>query len=272
MLIDWFTVLAQMLNFLILVGLMQRYLFKPILTALDEREKQVAAGLDEAAARKTESETIIAEFQAKTTVLEEQRTEAMYQVQREAAEERQRLLDETRNAVDALRTTLEQSYRSEAQEFLSQVASQVQSEAYAQASVILKHLANEDLESRVVSVFLDRMKGLPQKEQEQFTHALRAANSVVIVKSAFELGLEVRASIRQAIEAHSGATALIDFRTNTDVVCGIELFVDGQKFVWTFADTLEAFEGRMRELLSGSPRFESASNTKGLALEHDIRN
>jgi F-type H+-transporting ATPase subunit b len=272
MLIDWFTVLAQTLNFLILVGLMQRYLFKPILTTLDEREKQVAARVDEAAARKTESETIIAEFQAKTTVLEEQRTEAMYQLQREVAEERQRLLDESRNAVDALRATLEQSYRTEAQEFLSQVAGQLQSEAYAQTSVILKQLANEELESRVVAVFLDQMKDLPRKEQDQFTHALRTAKSVVIVKSAFELDLDARASIRRAIEAYSGATASIDFRTNTDVVCGIELFVDGHKFVWTFADTLEAFEGRMRELLSGRSRFESASNPKGLALEHDIRN
>jgi F-type H+-transporting ATPase subunit b len=272
MLIDWVTVLAQTLNFLILVGLMQRYLFKPVLKALDEREKQVGARLDEAAARKTEAETIIAEFQAKTTVLEEQRTEAMNQVQREVAEERQRLLDETRNAVDALRTTLEQSYRTEAQEFLSQVAGQVQSEAYAQASVILKHLANEDLESRVVSVFLDRMMDLPRTEQEQFTHALRTAKSIVIVKSAFELDLEARASIRRAIETYRGATASIDFRINTDVVCGIELFVDGQKFVWTFADTLSAFEGRMRELLLGSTRFENVSNPKGLALEHDIRN
>src|ERR1035441_6695689 len=39
MLIDWFTVGAQALNFLVLVWLMKRFLYKPILDAIDEREK-----------------------------------------------------------------------------------------------------------------------------------------------------------------------------------------------------------------------------------------
>ncbi len=45
MLIDWFTVVAQAINFLILVWLLQRFLFKPILGAIDEREKGIAAQL-----------------------------------------------------------------------------------------------------------------------------------------------------------------------------------------------------------------------------------
>ena len=44
MLIDWFTVGAQALNFLILVWLMKRFLYKPILHAIDAREKRIATG------------------------------------------------------------------------------------------------------------------------------------------------------------------------------------------------------------------------------------
>ena len=42
MLIDWFTVAEQALNFLILVWLMKRFLYKPILNAIDAREKLIA--------------------------------------------------------------------------------------------------------------------------------------------------------------------------------------------------------------------------------------
>ena len=38
--INWFTVIAQLVNFLILVWLMKRFLYKPILNAIDEREKK----------------------------------------------------------------------------------------------------------------------------------------------------------------------------------------------------------------------------------------
>ncbi len=55
MLIDWFTVVAQALNFLILVWLLKRFLYKPILNALDAREKRIAAELADADARKAEA-------------------------------------------------------------------------------------------------------------------------------------------------------------------------------------------------------------------------
>ncbi len=55
MLIDWFTVVAQAINFLILVWLLKRFLFKPILHAIDEREKGIANQLAQAEAMKAEA-------------------------------------------------------------------------------------------------------------------------------------------------------------------------------------------------------------------------
>ena len=43
MLIDWFTVGAQGINFVILVWLLKHFLYKPILGAIDAREKHIAA-------------------------------------------------------------------------------------------------------------------------------------------------------------------------------------------------------------------------------------
>ena len=56
MLIDWFTVGAQTLNFLILVWLLKRFLYKPILNAIDAREKRIAAELADADVKKAEAE------------------------------------------------------------------------------------------------------------------------------------------------------------------------------------------------------------------------
>jgi F-type H+-transporting ATPase subunit b len=55
MLIDWFTVIAQIINFLILVYLLKRFLYKPILNAIDEREKRIASQLEDAAKQKAEA-------------------------------------------------------------------------------------------------------------------------------------------------------------------------------------------------------------------------
>ena len=63
MLIDWFTICAQTLNFLILVWLMKRFLYKPVLTAIDEREKRIAGEMADADAKKTEAQKDRDDFQ-----------------------------------------------------------------------------------------------------------------------------------------------------------------------------------------------------------------
>ncbi|WP_445663747.1 F0F1 ATP synthase subunit B family protein, partial [Ideonella azotifigens] len=50
MLIDWFTVGAQALNFVILVALLKRFLYQPVLDAVDAREAQIAKQLADAKA------------------------------------------------------------------------------------------------------------------------------------------------------------------------------------------------------------------------------
>ena len=73
MLIDWFTVGAQALNFIILVGLMRRFLYKPVLKAIDEREKRIAAELADAAGKKAEAEKERADLQRKQAAMDDQR-------------------------------------------------------------------------------------------------------------------------------------------------------------------------------------------------------
>ena len=109
MLIDWFTVGAQALNFLILVWLMRRYLYKPILHAIDEREKRIAAELADADAKRVEAKKDRDEFQHKNEEFDQQRAALMSKATDEAKAERLRLIDEARKAADALTAKRQES-------------------------------------------------------------------------------------------------------------------------------------------------------------------
>src|SRR5580698_7287174 len=114
MLIDWFTVGAQALNFLILVWLMKRYLYKPVLNAIDAREKLVAAELADAAAKKAEVQKDRDEFQHKNEEFDQQRAALLTKATDEAHAESVRLLAEARKAADALSIKRQESLRSDA--------------------------------------------------------------------------------------------------------------------------------------------------------------
>src|SRR6185312_11044708 len=114
MLIDWFTVGAQALNFLILVWLMKRFLYKPILHAIDEREKRIATELADADAKKAEAQKERDEFQQKNEQLDQERTEMRGRMKDEVKAERQQLLDEARNAAAALSSKRQENLRNDA--------------------------------------------------------------------------------------------------------------------------------------------------------------
>src|SRR5512133_960681 len=101
MLIDWFTVLAQVVNFLILVWLLKRFLYRPILDAIDAREKRIAKELADADAKKAEAQKERDAFWHKNEAFDRERAALFGKVTDEAKAERQRLLDDARQAADA---------------------------------------------------------------------------------------------------------------------------------------------------------------------------
>ena len=102
MLIDWFTVAAQVINFLILAWLLKRFLYKPILRAIDAREQRISSALADADAKSAEAEKERDEFRQKNATFDQQRAALLSKATDEAASARQRLLDEARQAADDL--------------------------------------------------------------------------------------------------------------------------------------------------------------------------
>src|SRR5450432_1751321 len=103
MLIDWFSVGAQFLNFLILVWVLKRFLCKPLLNAIDTREKQIATELANAEAKKADAQKEHDEFEKKNQVFDNERGSMLDKAKQDAQAEHDRLIVEAKKAADTLR-------------------------------------------------------------------------------------------------------------------------------------------------------------------------
>ena len=131
MLIDWFTIGAQTLNFIILVWLLKRFLYMPILNAVDAREKRIAAELADADAQKAEAQEERDQFQRKNEEFDQQRATLLSKATDEAKAEHQRLLDDARKAADALSTKRQEALRSDANNLNQAIRRRTQQEVFA---------------------------------------------------------------------------------------------------------------------------------------------
>ncbi|MEO7917123.1 MAG: DUF2934 domain-containing protein [Dokdonella sp.] len=256
MLIDWFTVGAQALNFIILVWVLKHFLYKPILNAIDAREKLIATELADAAAKKAEAQRDRDEFQHKNEAFEQQRAGLLSKATDEVKAERQRLLDEARKAADALSAKRHEALKADAHNLVQAISRRTQQEVFAIARKTLTDLATTSLEERLAAVFTRRLCEMDAPGKERMGAALKSASEPGLVRSAFDLPAQQRATIEHAINETFSADIHLRFETAPDLVSGIELTTNGQKIAWSIADYLASLEKGVEELLKEQEKPE----------------
>jgi F-type H+-transporting ATPase subunit b len=263
----WFTVVAQAINFLILVWLLKRFLYKPILRAIDEREKGIAAQLAEAEAKKAEAQKERDDFQHKNEAFDQERAALLKKATDEAKTEHQRLLDEARKDADALRAKRQEALRSEQRNLSQEITCWTQREVFAIARKTLTDLAGASLEERMGAVFVQRLRALTGPAKEQLAAALKSSPHPAQVRSTFDLPPEQHAAIQKALNETFSADIHLQFEIVPDLVSGIELSTNGLKVAWSIADYLATLEKSASELLhvdaaSGSATAPTQTNDK----------
>ena len=257
MLIDWFTVGAQTLNFIILVWLMKHFLYQPIIHALDAREKRIATELANADAKQAEAQKERDEFEHKNKEFDQQRAAMLRQAADEAQAERQRLLDDARQAADALSVKRQETLRSDAHNLNQAISSRAQQEVFAITRKVLTDLAATSLEERMGEVFTRRLQEMDGEAKAGLAEALKTATAPVLVRSAFDLPAEQRVAIQKALNETFAAAIDLRFEAAPDLISGIELTTNGQKVAWSIADYLESLEQGVAELLQEKNMPES---------------
>jgi F-type H+-transporting ATPase subunit b len=256
MLIDWFTVSAQALNFLILVWLLKRFLYKPILNAVNAREKLIATELSDARAKMTEAQKERDDFLHKNEVFDQQRAALFNKASEEATAERHRLLDDARKAADALTVKRQDALRSDFDSLNQAIRCRTQQQVFAIARKALTDLASSDLEERIGAVFMRRLSTLDDNAKIILGQALKTATEPALVRSAFELPAEQRAAIQNALNVTFSMEVRLSFETAPDLVGGIELTANGQKLGWSISDYLASLGDDVAQLLNPKSKPE----------------
>jgi F-type H+-transporting ATPase subunit b len=240
MLIDWFTVGAQLLNFLILIWLLKRFLYKPILDAIDARDKRIAAALADAAAKQAAADKQRDEFQSKSKALDDQRGAILGKAADDAKTERERLLAQARKEADGLRMQQQNALRDDQVKLGREMTRLAQGEVFAIARKALADLAAASLEERMAEVFTRRLREMDGKSKESLATALKTLSEPALVRSAFEMAAKEKSAIQNALNETFSADVPVRFETSPGIICGIELTANGQKLAWDIAEYLAA--------------------------------
>jgi len=248
--IDWLTVAAQIANFLILVLLLQRFLYRPIARVMEEREARVAERLAEARARSEEAARRSATLEEKLAEIAREREAALDRVREEAQVEGRRLHEAARAELAETRRRWREDLDRERRELGAGLRREMAAVVGGAVRRCLADLADEALEERMVTAFLGRIGRVDAADLE----LLCEEGEAVALVTSFPLGEEAQGRISGALRDRLGRPVRLEGAGSDDLVCGLELRGAGRRLGWSVGEYLEALEEGVRARLSaGAP-------------------
>ncbi|MEP2239487.1 MAG: hypothetical protein ABJI22_14065 [Maribacter sp.] len=239
--IDWFTVIAQIINFLVLMWLLKKFLYRPILSAIDERESNIKKQLLAAESQKKEADQAKAEFNHKNEIFNKEKDLLMQKVAAEANAEADKLKEIARDEANELKNSLEKAFTEDRATKNDNVAKRLKGEALDIARKTLKELSSVSLEDQTVAVFIERLNGLKADEKTKFSEALKDGKDI-LVQSAFALSVEQQELVKKAIISLLKPDSTFEFKVQPELINGIEILTNGYKLSWSVAEYLGSFE------------------------------
>lgn len=234
--IDWFTFFAQIVNFLILVGLLRWFLYGPIVNAMQQREQKIADRWTAAEQKLAEANEKDARFEQRTIEFDQQREELMRDARREVLEHRERLTRETRDDVELKRAEWLESLRREQTETADEIREQLGELAIHSAQHTLLELADADLEELVAGKFVSEVNKMDDAKRAEIRARLQDGESDFWVRSAFRLKERSRDQLCHAIEQKLGYQGEVQFEETPDLICGLQLDAGGYSIEWNVDD------------------------------------
>ena len=252
--IDWFTVIAQTVNFAILLWLLKRFLYQPIVDGLDAREAKIAGILQDADKNKTQAHKLQSEYAQKLASIEKKRSEMLANANEEANVERQKLVELAQVAADDMLRKRLAALQHDLHNLKHDIMLKSVAEVYALCRKILAELADSDLEVLLFNKLLQRLQTLDKKQSNELQQALSRTDNSVEVRSVFELSKVQQDSLQQCLQqimqAESQASIKLNFSLLPKLISGIELSVSGWKIPWSMHNYLAELQQHLDELLA----------------------
>lgn len=242
--VDWITVAAQIVNFLILVWLLHRFLYGPIMRAMARRENRIKERLDDAAREREEAEAKQQELDQKLQELKDRRDEKLRET-REAAEDlRRRLEQEAREEVDRKREAWLAEMREDREEFMMQLRETISDSFRDLAEDALGHLADSSLSERMALVFLHRLHDLLEDDVERLREAAHEKGSVTI-ETGQPLDADTRRKLTRAVHDLIAENVDVTYEGDLHGLVGIRLRAGSVTIEWSIDDYLDQFVTRL---------------------------
>lgn len=240
--LNWTTFLLEIINFLVLVWILKRFLFKPMQDVIARRRALIEKDMADAAAASAEAESVKLRYENRLDDWEKERARSMEKLQEEMEQERTR-----RRAALAEEMKQEQSKaRALEERRLLQLREQSEASALRNAThflaSMLKRLADAQLEARIIDMVMEDLGSMPDERMTLLREACRGNSGSVLVQTTHPLDTRQRQALQKLFERISDSAPLQwKYSLEPALLAGIHIAIGAWSLDANLRDELDFF-------------------------------
>jgi F-type H+-transporting ATPase subunit b len=238
MIFNVWTFLFQVINFLALVYILRRLLYRPLREAIDRRREAHAQAQAEADAARREAASLQQELSERIVDLDRRREETLRETRERAEVERQAALAEAECAIRRRREEVEQQVARDRDEALRSLRGELVGSAVALAERFLNQASHAGLHRQLGLRLVEQLARIPEEERERLRTEWDADDSAVL-ETAAELNGDLLQAIDTALKSLVGRRVDIQVQARPALVGGLRLRIGGEVWDASLAGALE---------------------------------
>ncbi|EIC30265.1 MULTISPECIES: F0F1 ATP synthase subunit delta [Methylomicrobium] len=244
--LDWTTFILEILNFLVLVWILKRFLYRPVLDLLAARQQTLREAAEHAQKLCEEAETLRLQYESRLADWQRECENNRRQLSEELALARTREMDNIKKALAAEEEKLHARNEKLLASRESVLARSAVDQAYGQAAAMLNRMASPQLTHNIAGIFLEDVAALNEADRSALRKAAASlsADSLAAVVSAHPLDQDLQAAIRKALSGAAGQDLNLDsaFSEDPSLIAGLRAIVGECQMHANLADELAFFK------------------------------
>ncbi len=221
--LDWTTFLLELTNFLVLIWILNRFLYKPVMTVIAQRKASIQKTQADAEKLRNDAESLRVQYENRLAEWEQERDKARAQLREDISAERNRLLDSLRAELDQEREKAAAVEQRRRKDFAQQAEAVAIAQGGAFASRLLSRLGEAELERKIIDMVVQDLPRLPQERIQTIRSTPTTSGLVMKIMSAYPLEMTQQKLLTEACHTLMGREVPCEFLEDRNLIAGLRI-------------------------------------------------
>ena len=238
---DWSTFVLEIINFLILIWILKRFLYKPVLDVIEQRQAAISKKLQQAEELKSQADISLYSYNNRLSDWEEEKQEAKQALNQEMQQERAARMQQLKEELETERkkaAVIEQRKQIELQHQAENVAISLGARF---AAKLFADLSGPEIEQRLIRLFIDELKHVSLEQKSTIQSGLEDTTKEISVQSAYSLDVSDSQLLEAALREIVGSSIPFIYTQDPELIAGVKVTIGAFVLQANLRDELHDF-------------------------------